>query len=570
MNQMNLDDPTSPGGDSDDNHEELVAYLDGEVTDSQRERIENRLSQDADYRNQWVELERTWRMLDRLPTCDHDREFTRTTIAMVKEEIAHPNVRKDALEKRRMGWIRLIAMGVACALGYFAVTFNMTRAEQKKLEDLSVARNMDLYRYIESVELLRLMRDEKTFDRSLRTVATTDASGKTQTDPANPSNAALQSSVRRFSSMNDINDLSDAEKTQLLELRSRFEKLPAVQANQMRAIHRQLINDPDTDGLFATLRDYREWLATLNAAERADLIDIKDPGNRLHEIKTLQREQAVAIAGSDVTNLTSGDKQAVLEFVRDYFRDNAPKILDQLPEDLQRRARSLRPSPFRDTMLWFVTFTASERFGNEQPIQAPLPSPESMQRLEARLSPEAKIKWQSATDLEQRKALLEKWIRVSLQGIRHTITTKDLESYYLNALTSSQRDELNQLPPEEMRETLRRWYSQNRSDFGPGRGPHKHWDPDRRRTPRGPFPQEPGNPRDRWDRKRPNPPLNRSTGEPPVASAPNQKQTKPSDSQERTDDADRRPHRGARNQHTPPSETPDPPHDPPGLGHDAP
>ena len=63
--------------------DELVAYLDGELSADECRRVERRLASDADYRRRLTELEQAWSALEALPPTMVDDDFARTTIEMV-------------------------------------------------------------------------------------------------------------------------------------------------------------------------------------------------------------------------------------------------------------------------------------------------------------------------------------------------------------------------------------------------------------------------------------------------------------------------------------------------------
>ena len=60
---MNEDQPTT---ENDAVMQELVAYLDGELDAETSTRVEQRLTEDDDYRTQLQQLQRTWDLLDEL------------------------------------------------------------------------------------------------------------------------------------------------------------------------------------------------------------------------------------------------------------------------------------------------------------------------------------------------------------------------------------------------------------------------------------------------------------------------------------------------------------------------
>ncbi|MFO0455321.1 MAG: anti-sigma factor family protein, partial [Planctomycetota bacterium] len=78
--------PFHPDDRREETDDELVAYLDGELTAEQSQKIELRLASDPGYRERLRELERTWDLLDELPTGEPTESFTRITIELVLSE----------------------------------------------------------------------------------------------------------------------------------------------------------------------------------------------------------------------------------------------------------------------------------------------------------------------------------------------------------------------------------------------------------------------------------------------------------------------------------------------------
>lgn len=84
---MSNSDNTSRSDETEDSEDprltELVAYLDGELDDSNSERLEKRLAQDRDLRQYAETLDRTWQMLNTLGEPTASGEFTRKTLASI-------------------------------------------------------------------------------------------------------------------------------------------------------------------------------------------------------------------------------------------------------------------------------------------------------------------------------------------------------------------------------------------------------------------------------------------------------------------------------------------------------
>lgn len=155
------------------NHEELVAYLDGELDAAESERIERRLSEDPEYRLQLTKLQRAWDMLDHLPRARVGDAFTQTTIEMVAVNAEHDSSkRKRILRVRRIAaWLGVVAAGtLAVFLGYRTVHQRLDGPNRQLLEDLPVVENVDLYYHAEDIEFLEELAASGVFDDEVEPV----------------------------------------------------------------------------------------------------------------------------------------------------------------------------------------------------------------------------------------------------------------------------------------------------------------------------------------------------------------------------------------------------------------
>ncbi len=150
-----------PTGDEQRDSELLVAYLDGEVSDAERQGLERRLASDAALREQLAGLQKSWHMLDRLSTAHADDAFTRTTISMAVQSARETAEAPPVPPRRRAQQIAVIAL--AALLGFLAIRLPWRAARNRQLEDLPVANHLDLYRYADSVEFLRQLDQSNLF-----------------------------------------------------------------------------------------------------------------------------------------------------------------------------------------------------------------------------------------------------------------------------------------------------------------------------------------------------------------------------------------------------------------------
>lgn len=162
---------TSPGqephGDLD--HEELVAYLDGELDEGAARALEARLQHDAGTRREAEALQKTWDLLDYLPRAEPSPSFTHRTLSRLS---AQRRGAASAQLVRRRAWVAGVgwAAAVLCttALGYGAATLLLARpqpvateepadVDQQLVRELRIIENKRLYDPIEDLEFLRAL-----------------------------------------------------------------------------------------------------------------------------------------------------------------------------------------------------------------------------------------------------------------------------------------------------------------------------------------------------------------------------------------------------------------------------
>ena len=131
--------------------EELTAYLDGELDQETMQDVEMRLGKDPAYLAKMQSLQKTWDLLDCLPTTEPGTSFTKTTMELVVGEAV-----KSEKRRRNHGWAwpGRIAIMLALPALLFATAFGVMRKLQNEpdrllIENLSVIENYPRYDAIE-------------------------------------------------------------------------------------------------------------------------------------------------------------------------------------------------------------------------------------------------------------------------------------------------------------------------------------------------------------------------------------------------------------------------------------
>jgi anti-sigma-K factor RskA len=146
--------------------EELVAYLDGELSPDQAARIERRMGEDPKYRARLNQLQRAWDMLDSLNRSEADDDFVHSTVEMVAvqavEEAKTQKIR--TIRRRNFGWVSLLVLllGVA-GTTYFAARYRLEQPNRELVTNLHLIERVDDYRNIDSLEFVKQLEAENLF-----------------------------------------------------------------------------------------------------------------------------------------------------------------------------------------------------------------------------------------------------------------------------------------------------------------------------------------------------------------------------------------------------------------------
>ncbi len=158
--------------------EKLVAYLDGELPESDARDVEQSLASDPAMRAEVEQLNRAWDMLDLLPRPNASGEFSSRTLTTLKvsgattalpnEHNAAPTVALDVAKSSRFRMPRLVVWSVGLVavslLGFVVGRMTARPDSDVWLDDLALIEQLDVYREIGDAQFLRDFQRERDRD----------------------------------------------------------------------------------------------------------------------------------------------------------------------------------------------------------------------------------------------------------------------------------------------------------------------------------------------------------------------------------------------------------------------
>jgi anti-sigma-K factor RskA len=159
----------------DDDQQQLVSYLDGEIGGEEALAVEERLARDPRFRRSLNELQRSWEMLDDLPQSVASEQFTKTTVEMVAVQIDNDVGHQQRRWGRARAWQRTATAGSILLIfvaGFFVAKYLLEAPDRAFLQDLPIIERVEVYEHIDDLEFLQKLADEGLFNEDLSEEAT--------------------------------------------------------------------------------------------------------------------------------------------------------------------------------------------------------------------------------------------------------------------------------------------------------------------------------------------------------------------------------------------------------------
>jgi hypothetical protein len=446
----------NPSTPSDDRRaEQIVAYLDGELSPTEAALIERQMAEDAVFRQEVQEMEQAWSALDALPLTQVDDKFSQTTMEMVvvaaRSELAE---KTQALPiKRRNDFLGKVLLAVAAAsLAFLIVRLFRDNPNRVLLADLPTIQYLDIYSQFRDVDFIRDLNKEVSDE-----LWNSDLS-----------QADLDAAVAQFQTIADsdkrrdwLNQLDDEDRAALRAKYNRFMAMSTAEQDRLRTLTETVASDPQANELRDTMLQYQAWLGAQPASQQFELREL-DSRARVQRIATQLRREGIGLSTEEFRRL-----EAVFASIREQlFSDMPPRPEDQRrgggrgegPPERRGEGRNQGPRQRYQDLAGQLRRQFNEHRGEWLPQITEALSPEHREQFE-----------QLAPGQQQRQIVL--WIMENRNrpdarrgGRPFDVSQQELERFFVEETNAATKERLLAQPRERMEQQLRRMYFQG--EFG--------------------------------------------------------------------------------------------------------
>ena len=523
-----MDSSRPPITDPEKISEQIVAYLDGELSTEGCQELEERLARDSEFRSQLNNYQETWELLDDLPTTTADIRFAASTIEMVAV-VGNQDSAEDETEDGSFWvtrpWISVfLGIGLSLLVGFAVVRataallsddVTQARENEQLLDDLPVIGRVDIYQSIDSIDFLRELAATQLLSPAngmlLRRVP--------RELEEYPTGILAAASVAREDRRTAIEQLSSDEKQSLLQKQRVFFGLAPARQQAMRDLHQAIQTDPAVSGLLATAARYARWLGRVDWDQQIELASLSSK-ERIHRISQMQKHEEKR---HDRHRLRD-DLRMTLRFLGHFAVKHQREVIQYAPH-LKRRGRAdsdamraglimamIRhwhdtgepkdPDLDAHAMNKLLRGLSLETQSDIKGVSGAVAQWDALRRLlqsafTADLSPSERQNLEKASDWERLEVMLQQGHQPPPPK-RDAADESELWDLFNERLSDEERTELEQLSREEILERLREYRHQH---YRSGAGDRGRGDPPRRRharpgSPRGGPPPRYGEPED--------------------------------------------------------------------------
>ncbi len=436
---------------SDDNSkqlEEIVAYLDGELSPQESAQVERRLASDETYRQKLQSIDRAWAALDELPAATVDDQFSKTTMELVVESARNEveqQTRALPVQQRKQRLSTVVLVTAAALLGALVFRLVWENPNRALVADLPLIQYIDIYSQFRDDEFLRKLRQQLG-----------DGHWALGGDAEHPMDNLEQFRLVAAADTREdwLDTLAPNERVTLRAKYNRFRSMSEEQQGRLRALHQQIESAPDAVELQQTMLEYQQWLNGLPPSEQYELRERQLEDRVRRVIQIVQAEEKSF-------DLTPDELQKLYRAVRPRWTE----MRERARENLSRRGRgnidsaSVRGDPRR-----FLGRNSPEFQELIRAISEALP--EDKREQFEQLTPQKQ--WQRFFGWMRRAERSKDDERRSRDPRRRArVSEQELEEFFVEEVDAATKEKLLAMPHDEMQQRLRRMYD--------GKLPSRDW-----------------------------------------------------------------------------------------------
>ena len=418
--------------------EQIVAYLDGELSPEECAEVEHRLASDEGFRQELQSIERTWLVLDELPHTTVDDNFSRTTMEMVVQaagaEVEQMTQALPLQRRRRKLSKALLALGAAL-MGLLFGKLLWVDPNQDLIEDLPAIQYVDLYSQVPDIDFLRQL-DGMLSEDALNVNAE-------QTEQKRNQYRLVSSEDSRESW---LDSLGQEQQLTLRAKLNRYHAMSSQQQQRIRDLHAAIIEAEDSITLQRVLLLYEQWLQGVTSSEQYELRQMQ-PQQRLRSIESAieeeHRKRMLELSEEELKNL----HEAVISY-RNAIIESAMRSMDAR----ERREFARQPSIRRISQV----FRNAPRELMEDLIEGAQDSlPPEKREVYRKLSRPAQImhlmQWMMQAEPNRN--------RQGRHNRRKKPSDQELEKFFVESVEPQMYERLMAMPRDKMERELEKMYS---------------------------------------------------------------------------------------------------------------
>ncbi|KLU05701.1 putative transmembrane protein [Rhodopirellula islandica] len=456
--------------------EQLVAYLDGELSGKERAELEDRLISEESLRLRLQGLQRGWDMLDVLPTPMVDEHSVQTTLEMVVRDLTRASMGIEAagtgngvsgsgtLPRRRLKkWTRrLFAFGVLALVVSSLVSWRwQTVSHQSQIADLPIAIDHLAYFSTDDLELVRDLAESPLWFALASRSATED----------------LESLVDQYGGTDElleaVAELDEEQRATAYRRWDTFNNLSPQARSITRDRAKRVAEAEDSQQLLTTLRAYSRWKEQLS---RDTLAAIENQTGELREraieegvhetMSVIGRVTAKGLSDETIERIAFTMRQIVQQRIADQ-EPAATRMMEGFRRWRERESGGRgRDGQGVDESIWYhfiahsIVGNSGRRHGPKDGKRGPESPPltlSELHQIEIMLPQEdLELLRTVSTNAWFRSMVIRDWAEEALRRRgRPDSESKTLQQAYQEA-SADEREVLDLLPPEEVRDQLLR------------------------------------------------------------------------------------------------------------------